>query len=247
MAKRMVSTDIWNDPWFRKLPGRVKLTWKYLSETSDSCGVVKRDTDLWGFTLSILDMDWDAFFKKVADRIVVLPNGDIWLPHVVRDQYGPLSENCRAHRGVLDFLRKHKLLEHPEVLLATPIVERATQVADTLSKPIAKGIQRVSKKEPATKFVPPSLDEVRHYCLERKNGLNAESIFDHYQANGWVQGKSRKPIKCWRAAIRTCEHREMQDKKEQAPVKQPLISQVKESLDALAKSEANRQPMLAGR
>ena len=35
-------------------------------------------------------------------------------------------------------------------------------------------------------------------------------IFDHYTANGWVQGKSRKPIVDWRAAVRTCIRNEME-------------------------------------
>lgn len=57
---------------------------------------------------------------------------------------------------------------------------------------------------PHTRFVPPSLEEVQAYCAERKNTIDAERFFDYYTANGWVQGKG-KPLRDWRAAVRTWE------------------------------------------
>ena len=50
----------------------------------------------------------------------------------------------------------------------------------------------------------PTVEEVRTYCEERKNNIDAESFVDFYTANGWVQGKG-KPIKDWKAAVRTWE------------------------------------------
>lgn len=57
---------------------------------------------------------------------------------------------------------------------------------------------------PHTRFSPPSVEDVRIYCLERGNGLDAERFCDYYAANGWIQGKG-KPIRDWRAAVRTWE------------------------------------------
>jgi hypothetical protein len=56
----------------------------------------------------------------------------------------------------------------------------------------------------AKKFCPPTLDEVKAYCLERNNTVDAEKFFDYYEANGWVQGKG-KPVKDWKACVRTWE------------------------------------------
>ena len=53
-------------------------------------------------------------------------------------------------------------------------------------------------------FVPPSVDEVKGYCQERGNNVDAQSFVDFYTANGWVQGKG-KPIKDWKACVRTWE------------------------------------------
>lgn len=60
-------------------------------------------------------------------------------------------------------------------------------------------VKTISKKN----FVPPTLEEVRQYCLERGNGINPEQFIDHYQANGWMRGKNK--IKDWRACVRTWE------------------------------------------
>ena len=59
---------------------------------------------------------------------------------------------------------------------------------------------RTEKKE---KFIKPSLQDVTDYCAERNNGINAEGFIDHYEANGWVRGKTK--IRDWRACVRTWE------------------------------------------
>jgi hypothetical protein len=58
-------------------------------------------------------------------------------------------------------------------------------------------------KPPRTRFTPPSIDEVRAYCQERGNGVDAERFIDYYNANGWRVGKNA--MKDWRAAVRTWE------------------------------------------
>ena len=57
---------------------------------------------------------------------------------------------------------------------------------------------------PRSRFIPPTIDEIKAYCLERKNTVDAERFFDFYSANGWVQGRG-KPIRDWKAAVRTWE------------------------------------------
>ena len=51
----------------------------------------------------------------------------------------------------------------------------------------------------------PSVQEIRDYCLERNNGIDAEQFFDFYESKGWLVGKNK--MKCWRAAVRTWEKR----------------------------------------
>lgn len=52
--------------------------------------------------------------------------------------------------------------------------------------------------------IKPTVEEVEGYCRQRNNNVNAQRFFDYYEANGWVQGRG-KPIRDWRAAVRTWE------------------------------------------
>lgn len=56
------------------------------------------------------------------------------------------------------------------------------------------------------RFVPPSVDEVRAYCRERKSGVDPESFVAFYESKGWRVGNS--PMKSWRAAVITWEKRQ---------------------------------------
>ena len=69
--------------------------------------------------------------------------------------------------------------------------------------------EKESKKKSADKphrsFVPPTVEEVRDYCQERNNGIDAQSFVDFYDSKGWFVGKNK--MKDWRAAVRTWEQR----------------------------------------
>lgn len=51
----------------------------------------------------------------------------------------------------------------------------------------------------------PSIEEIKQYCLERNNGIDAEQFFDFYESKGWLVGKNK--MKNWQAAVRTWEKR----------------------------------------
>ena len=57
-----------------------------------------------------------------------------------------------------------------------------------------------------TRFTPPTVEEVKTYCRERKNSVDAERFVDYYSANGWIVGKTK--MKDWKAAVRTWERRD---------------------------------------
>ena len=52
----------------------------------------------------------------------------------------------------------------------------------------------------------PTLEDVKAYCLERKNKVDPDKWHSWYTANGWKVGKN--PMKDWRAAVRTWENKE---------------------------------------
>ena len=60
-----------------------------------------------------------------------------------------------------------------------------------------------SNKTLSKRFTPPTVEDVRSYCSERKNNVDAQRFVDHYTAVGWKVGKN--PMKDWKAAVRTWE------------------------------------------
>ena len=55
------------------------------------------------------------------------------------------------------------------------------------------------------RFTPPTVEEVRAYCLERKNGIDPQAFIDHYASANWMRGKTK--ISDWKACVRTWENR----------------------------------------
>lgn len=92
--------------------------------------------------------------------------------------------------------------------------------SETESETEAEDRESRAAKQPKrpSRFVPPTVEEVRAYCAERQNSIGAELFVDFYQTRGWTVGKGK--MKDWRAAVRTWESRDRTDRpREEAPPK----------------------------
>lgn len=70
-------------------------------------------------------------------------------------------------------------------------------------------IELDSAKSTTTKrkrFEKPTLSEIKQYCIERGNKVDAQHFYDYYESNGWKVGKNS--MKNWQAAVRTWERSE---------------------------------------
>lgn len=80
-----------------------------------------------------------------------------------------------------------------------------------------KRIEEDCKKEQAkparTRFVKPSLDELKAYNEEKQLNVDCERFMDYYEANGWKAG--RNPMKDWKAAMRNWARNDQSRKKEE--------------------------------
>lgn len=61
-------------------------------------------------------------------------------------------------------------------------------------------------KPPRSRFIPPTVEEVKAYCQERRNDVDPQRFVDFYETKGWMVGKNK--MKDWRAAVRTWEKRD---------------------------------------
>lgn len=73
----------------------------------------------------------------------------------------------------------------------------------------------VPEKKTRKTFSPPSVDDVKAYCTERNNSVDAEKFVDYYSSNGWMVGKNK--MKDWKAAVRTWEKNQYGNQKKNSP------------------------------
>lgn len=122
---------------------------------------------------------------ETIDGIITIPN---WEKHQNVDGMEKIREQNR--------IRKQNQRAREKLLLECHVTSRDRHAID-----------KDKEEDKEKKKSIPTLDEVRAYCSERNNGVDAQRFFDYYSANGWVQGKG-KPIKDWKACVRTWERNE---------------------------------------
>jgi hypothetical protein len=79
----------------------------------------------------------------------------------------------------------------------------------------SKNSKHSKKGNTASRFTPPTVEEVTTYCKERNNGVDAQRFVDFYSSKGWMVGKNR--MKDWQASVRTWE-KDSRSSNEQKPL-----------------------------
>lgn len=145
------------------------------ADLSVTAAFIDRLTDCPGFSVSLLKVGW------LKSR-----NGRFSIPHFDRHN-GQTAKNRALTKD-----RMKRLRYGQDVTDSSPEKRRE-------EKRRGKEEDQNQRGGGASRFTPPSLEEVRAYCLERKNTVDPEKFIAHYTSNGWKVG--RNPMKDWRAAI----------------------------------------------
>lgn len=101
-------------------------------------------------------------------------------------------------------------------------------IKENLNTPIKENLKdnntsfnNISNNTTNNRFKKPTIEEVKQYCLERNNNIDAENFIDYYEANGWKVGKN--PMKDWKAAIRTWERRDNGTTNKKQPTRKEIV------------------------
>ena len=181
-------------------------------------------TDGWDFSVKGLAAQTNLTERKTMILTKELKEAGYLEQRSVRDERGIILNWEWIVREVSTLSKTHSV-ENPQcgkpTVWENHIVEQP-QCGKTAVIRSTKGIEVPNKrstkgKEGTKRFKPPTVEEVRAYCEERKNGIDPETFVDHYTANGWkVGGKS--PMTDWKAAVRTWEKRDEQRKAKTQPI-----------------------------
>ena len=56
------------------------------------------------------------------------------------------------------------------------------------------------KKKTKKEFVPPTLEEIKEYCLQRKNNVNYKKFYNYYSSNNWKDNQG-KQVNNWKLKV----------------------------------------------
>ncbi len=136
---------------------------------------------------------------EIIDGVITIPN---WGKHQNLDQLESKKEYMRGY--MKEYREKQKALTAGKPNCKTNSKANVSEADKEEDKDIEKEgdvLDNTSQKR--KRFVPPTLDEVKAYCQERKNGVDAQRFVDYYTSNGWQVGKNK--MRDWKAAVRTWE------------------------------------------
>jgi len=107
-----------------------------------------------------------------------------------------IIRDVKYKQGSREIESRHiKLVDKPKLKISTDNTNTKVYTNNNLTDSNSKAL-----------FKKPTLDEVKNYCILRKNNIDAESFISFYESKGWMIGKNK--MKNWKQAIVTWENRE---------------------------------------
>ncbi len=203
---RQVYITFWQDPFIMELTPEEKYFYIYLMTNSKTkqCGCYELPKRIMefetGYNRETVDKLLDRFieygkikYDDVTHEILLLN----WL------KYNPVN-NINIEKCVN---KEMELIKSDDLL---GILKGLVRGLHTPTKKEEQEEEQEEEEIPAKKktsrFIPPSINEIKEYCNKRNNRINAETFHDFYSAKGWMVGKNK--MKDWKAAVRTWEQRD---------------------------------------
>ena len=150
-----------------------------------------------------------SMFKELG-LIEILENGAIYMLDIQNFIGKGSTEADRQRlydRRISDERKQKKLTQSrnlEEILKkSTPEIEIELEKEIKIEKEIDSSASTTTKRK---RFEKPTLSEIKEYCIERNNNVDAQHFYDYYESNGWKVGKNS--MKDWKAAVRTWERNE---------------------------------------
>ena len=97
----------------------------------------------------------------------------------------------------------------------THTINNDNNIFSTTDRSIENKNNTISSGGKSSRFIAPTVEEVKAYCEERGNGIDAEYFVNYYEKIGWVCGKNKAKMKNWKSAVHTWE--KMEKSKKAAP------------------------------
>lgn len=138
---------------------------------------------------------------EIVDNVITIPN---WDKHQSLNAYEKKKERDRLYQA--DRRAKQLAIAKKSSDTSSDTSSYVVVTEEDIDKDKEEDKDNRECKRTRTRFIPPTVEDVRAYCIERNNGIDAEHFVDYYTSNGWIVGKVK--MKDWKATVRNWEKRE---------------------------------------
>jgi phage replication O-like protein O len=153
-----------------------------------------------------LTYGWNKKDRKISLGDLSEVSG-IQRQHVARAISRLTSKNMIKRNGVTGIQKDYDKWVLPNEVVPNGVVPN--EVAEVLPNEVAEVLPNevapllLKTKDNERQWTHPSVEQVKAYCSERKNGIDPERFVDFYASKGWMIGKNK--MKDWQACVRTWE------------------------------------------
>lgn len=195
--RRMFSKSVTNNDNFIELPATSQNLYFHLSMNADDDGFV----DNWKSIMRMIGSKEDDIKILIAKSFLIpFESGVIVIKHWRLNNY---LQSDRKKPTV--YQEEYKVLS----MDSNNVYKLDTECIHSIGKDsIDNNINIISESEEtkmkkSSGFKKPTIEEIKEYCLERNNDIDAEYFYDFYESKNWYVGKNK--MKDWKASIRTWE------------------------------------------
>lgn len=201
--RRMFSKSIIDSDLFLDMPQSAQCLYFHLGMRADDDGFVNSPKKIQ----RIIGASNDDFKLLFAKQFVIpFESGVVVIKHwkihnyIQKDRYKPTIHQEEKRTLFLDKSGAYQVLD-------TDCIQDVSEMDNQLGELGELG--ELNNKEKRKRFSPPSVDEVREYCLRRGNTIDPEAFVAFYASKGWKVGS--QSMKSWKDAVITWEKRSAQN------------------------------------
>ena len=225
--KRMFTKKVTDDENFVNLSSSAQALYLHLAMSADDDGFTSQvSVSMFKAHASVQDMEAllnKRYIYQFDDGVIVIKH---WrMANALRkDRYTPTTFR--------EDLKKLGIKENGSYTMVAERLPVGCQLVAVDKNSLDKNSLDKNKDsdEPKRKrFTPPTIDEVKAYCEERHNTVDAEKFIDYYESNGWMVGKNK--MKDWKAAVRTWEKNSYGSPKVQKAVEIPVPDYIQRQIE----------------
>lgn len=179
-----------------------------------------------------------SMFKELG-LIEILENGAIYMLDIQNfiGRGSSEADRKREYRQRIETDRTKVQTKVREISeKSPPEIEIELEKEIKIEKEIDSSASTTTKRK---RFEKPSISDIKQYCIERNNNIDASQFYDYYESNGWKVGKNS--MKDWKAAVRTWERSEYRKPNSKKNSKEDAINVVKELMEEYEQSATDSE------